>query len=593
MRASAPRPSTIAALFALTLAACGRDEARPPSSTSSAQPSGASVATATAAAVERSVTFEASDGAALHAFVGGAGDLGPRPLIVEFSPYGPACCGPDFGPDYNYVQVHARGTGLSTGTWSAVGPRDQQDVAEFLEWACHQPWSNGHIGLYGFSASAIAVYNSMHLPLSCVDAASLMAGSSDLYRDLLYPGGISNFVPATSVAFGVGLPILSNSPAAFQASQSPIDRLQSGLGIFALSADVLTHQTEDAYWIAPTLRPGPNTFPVLADTSFYDPEPRGPFEAFKLLRSRGVPVHLRTFGAHHGFPAGTAGPFPEYQRWFDRWVRGIDNGIDREPIVQLLVGNGSPEALIDGDFTRVDASDWPVPGTRWRRLYLGDGTLRVSSPSGHKVQAYPAITSLPTATDPHTTGTISAGGGKSLFDAIPLLRELALVEPLALTYTTPALADDVDVVGPASLDLFVATLTPEADLYAGLADVCPPGSPHAVAVGRLGTSFPNIIRERSLVDANGEIVHPYGDYAAKAFAIPGQTPEYHVEFWPIGNRFQTGHRLRLYLVGASGYMLPMPGVNLVAIGGATPSRLLLPTLPGSDLCAAIGAASDC
>jgi len=64
---------------------------------------------------------------------------------------------------------------------------------------------------------------------------------------LALPGGISNFVPATTVAFGVGLPILSNSPAAMQAGQSPIDRLQSGLGNLRLSADVLTHQTEDAY----------------------------------------------------------------------------------------------------------------------------------------------------------------------------------------------------------------------------------------------------------------------------------------------------------------------------------------------------------
>ena len=59
---------------------------------------------------------------------------------------------PDFGPDYHHVFVHARGTGNSTGSWSAVGPRDQQDVAEFVAWACEQPWSNGRIGLYGFSA---------------------------------------------------------------------------------------------------------------------------------------------------------------------------------------------------------------------------------------------------------------------------------------------------------------------------------------------------------------------------------------------------------------------------------------------------------
>src|SRR5207247_675594 len=91
----------------------------------------------------------------------------------------------------------------------------------------HQPWSNGHIGLYGFSASAIAVYNSMHLPLACVDAAALMAGTNELYRDLLYPGGIPNVVPELVVGFGVGLPILARLPARHHAAKR---------GIFVCSA---------------------------------------------------------------------------------------------------------------------------------------------------------------------------------------------------------------------------------------------------------------------------------------------------------------------------------------------------------------------
>lgn len=68
--------------------------------------------------------------------------------------------------------------------------------------------------------------------------------------------------------------------------------------------------------------------------------------------------------------------------------------------------------------------------------------------------------------------------------------------------------------------------------------------------------------------------------------------EYHVEFWPVGNRFQAGHRLRLYLTGAPTYSIPAPNLNLVAVGGQTPSRLLLPMLPGSDACAAIGSACE-
>jgi hypothetical protein len=51
---------------------------------------------------------------------------------------------------------------------------------------------------------------------------------------------------------------------------------------------------------------------------------------------------------------------------------------------------------------------------------------------------------------------------------------------------------------------------------------------------------------------------------------------------PIGNHFDVGHRIRLYLVGTSGYMLPsaIPAINTVSVGWFTPSRLLLPIVSG-------------
>lgn len=553
------------------------------------------------APITRTLKFDASDGAQLHAIVRGVpdaeGELCPRPAIIEFSPYGGNGI-PDFGAAYNHVFVHARGTGNSTGVWSAVGPRDQQDVAEFLDWACLQPWSNGHNGLYGFSASAIAVYNSMHLPLACVDAAALMAGTNDLYRDLLYPGGIPNIVPELVVGVGVGLPLLLSNPERFQEGQPFTDPLQAGVGLQLLAAETFSHATEDEFWLERTQRPGPNSFPVLANTGFYDVESRGPFESYKMLRDLGVPVHLRVFGAHDGFPAGTPGPFPEYRRWFDRFLLGSDNGIDREPRVQFLVGHGGFEAQLLGAVTRMEATDWPVPGTRWQSLYLdgtrgggawsiNDGRLSTIPVAAQPAQAYPALGSITLATDPHTSATVTNGGAPA-FAAFPFLTwQLLLAEPLSLTYTTPAFTQDVDVVGPAGLTVFLATALPEADLYAVVADVWPDGFAHAVGIGRVRISFPNIVAERSVTDANGEVVHPYPDHSAKTPAAPGEVREYHVEFWPIGNRFEAGHRLRLYFVGAPFSMLVAPSLNLVSVGGETPSRLLMPVLPGNDLHAAL------
>ncbi|MGH7804890.1 MAG: CocE/NonD family hydrolase, partial [Candidatus Binatia bacterium] len=304
-------------VLGVALVACGERSEVTPAGTASDRTSDASSAGADAAEeaapVTQTVKFRTSDGVELHALLRGAGDLRSRPLIVEFSPYGDASAVPDFGPDYNHVFVHARGTGRSTGAWSAVGPRDQHDVAEFLEWACEQPWSDGRIGLYGFSASAIAVYNSMHLPLACVKAAALMAGTNALYRDLLYAGGILNVVPELVVGFGVGLPLLASVPFRMQEGQT-FEPLEAGLALQLLAVDLLRHPTEDDYWLERTHRAGPNTFPVLANTGFYDVESRGPFQSYQMLRDLGVPVHLRVLGAHDGFPAGTPGPFPEYRR---------------------------------------------------------------------------------------------------------------------------------------------------------------------------------------------------------------------------------------------------------------------------------------
>jgi predicted acyl esterase len=549
------------------------------------------------------VNFETSDGAELHVMLTGYGDLRARPVIVQFSPYGDLGRDlPDFGPAYNYAYVNVRGTGQSTGVWSAIGLRDQQDIAEFLTWACDQSWSSGRLGLYGFSASAIAVYNSLHQKLDCVQAAALMAGSADLYRDLLYPGGMFNLVPGAVVAFGAGLPLIAGGFIDFfSTGQLPLDAIFSGVGFLGTILQVILNVDENQFWVDRTQRyeTNPNRFPVLADTGFYDVESRGPFESYKLLRDQGVPVHLRVFGAHDGYPKGTPGPMPEYKRWFDRYLLGIDNGIDREPRVQVLIGHGSYEAQIEGAVTKYDAADWPVPGTRWQTFFLdparghgtfslNDGALSPVAPEGKSTLPYLAVTSLPTATDPNTTGTVAAAGVLTLFKVFPILAELALMEPLSLTWTTPEFTQDVDVVGPATLTVFASAALLEADLHAVIADVWPDGSAHAVGVGRLRTGYPHIIEERTVRDSRGEIVQPYNDFSAKDRALPGQTREYHVEFWPIGNRFAAGHRLRLYLTGAATYTVPTPNLNFVSIGGDTPSRLQVPVLPGSDVCAAIG-----
>jgi putative CocE/NonD family hydrolase len=541
-----------------------------------------------AAQVTQPLDFRASDGVRLKATIGGQDEIRPRPTIIEFSPYAPGCCAEIAGPEYNYVQVQARGTGASEGRWSATGPRDQQDVSDFLRWACDQPWSGGEVAIYGFSASAIVAYNAMHLDLACMRTAVLMAGGADLYRDLLYIGGIPNMIPGTAVLAAIGAGALASGPERMRSA--PQTAPDPPAGYLQIGLDFLAHPTLDGYWNDRTLRPTGLHVPILADTGFYDVESRGPFEAYRLTRHLGS--HLLVLGAHDGWPADSGGPFPHYKRWFDHYLLGIDNGVQDEPRVQTLFGIGGREALMSGAFKRASGDDWPLPQTRWTALHLGDGTITPEPVSAPAEQTFVSTPSQPLASDPNTVATVGGSGwnGYTLDDLIygTGLGDMNAPAPLAATYTTPPLAEAADAVGPLRLHVRLTTTTPESDVHAVIADVGPDGQAKPVGLGRLRTSFPGVIEERSLFDpASGEMVRPYPDFSVKTPATPGEARDYDIEFWPIGNRFEAGHRIRLYLTGSAALVLPTtPSATTVSVGGDTAARLVFPTLDAPPVFAA-------
>ena len=533
-----------------------------------------------------------SDGVELEVRLGGVGPLvdgrlPARPVIVEFSPYGPGCCFEAAGPEYNYLQVHIRGTGQSDGSFDSLGPRTQQDVVEVLRWACDQPWSNRRIGLLGFSASAIAVYNSLHLELPCVQTAVLGSGTHELYRDLLYPGGVPNQMPATGVLALIGAPAAQAFPD--RLGRAPLTFVEVSQGLTDSPRGYRDHPTLDSYWQERGFRGDVNDLPILMTNGFFDVESRGAFQAFQELRDDGA--HLLVVGAHDGVPVGSGGSDDQRHAWFDRYLRDVDNGIDAEPAVQLFLADGDREDMLDGRFVTTDGPDWPIPGTTWVPLALdaapsgtatsvNDGTLGLG-PAAPATQSYPAVPSAATATDPHNAAILG------IFNNSPTLTDMTLAEPLGLSYTTQPFATDVLAAGPASLELVLSSTAPETDIWAVLSDVSPDGVAHPMATGRLRSAYPDVDRERSLV-VNGDIVQPYGRYDTMNPAAPTAERLYRVELWPIGNRFAAGHRLRLHVLGASAASEPnAPAVNTIRLGPGA-SRLLFPVLPGSDLAAALG-----
>jgi uncharacterized protein len=531
-----------------------------------------------------------SDGVSLQATVTGQGPLGPRPVIVEFSPYGPGSGTTDDGPAYNYLLVQIRGTGDSDGRFDALGDRTQQDVVEALRWACHQSWSDGRLGLNGFSASAITIYNSLHLSLPCVRTAVLKSGTFELYRDLLWPGGVSNSLPGAGVLGLIGAPAAAEGPNRLQ--RNPSSSLDTAIGLTdAGLSGGLEHPTLDSWWRGRGFRGDVNHLPILMLDSFFDVESRGAFQAYQQLKGDGA--HLMVVVGHDGYPAGTDGGAGATKAWFDHYLLDARNGIELQPRVQLLMADGSRETYLAGHFVRYDAGDWPVPGTRWTSLWLSaarsgsgqslnDGSLAGAPPAATATQSYAAIPTVPSMSDQPNTAIVGPDGINQAAGAFPLLTETTLAEPQALTYTTAPLTSDLLSAGPAALDVRLSSTATETAIWAVISDVWPDGSSHPVATGRLLSAYPKIDSARSLSDAQGDVVEPYGDYSAKSDAPPGAERSYQIEFWPIGNRFKRGDRVRLVLLGASAASTPsVPALNTVSLGGPDASRLLLPVLPDS------------
>ena len=529
-----------------------------------------------------------SDGVSLQGTVTGQGPLGARPVIVEFSPYGPGSGTTDDGPAYNYLLVQIRGTGDSDGRFDALGDRTQQDVVETLRWACHQSWSDGRLGLNGFSASAITVYNSLHLSLPCVRTAVLKSGTFELYRDLLWPGGVSNSLPGAGVLGLIGAPAAAEGPSRLQ--RNPLSSLDTAIGLTdAGLSGGLEHPTLDSWWRERGYRGDVNHRPVLMLDSFFDVESRGGFQAYQQLKGDGA--HLMVVVGHDGYPAGTDGGAAATKAWFDHYLLDAGNGIELQPRVQLLMADGSRENYLAGHFVRYDARDWPVPGTRWTSLSLSaarsgsghsinDGSLAGTPPAETTTQPYAAVPTVPSMSDQPNTAIVGPDGINQAAGAFPLLTETTLAEPQALTYTTAPLTSDLLSAGPAALDLRLSSSATESAIWAVISDVWPDGSSHPVATGRLLSAYPRIDSARSLSDAEGDVVEPYGDYSAKSGAPPGAERSYQIEFWPIGNRFKRGDRIRLVVLGASAASMPsVAALNTVRLGGPYASRLLLPVLP--------------
>jgi len=510
---------------------------------------------------------------------------------------------------YVYISYDLRGRYDSEGSAYLYGPKDGEDLSVVQSWIGAQPWSSGKIGMYGGSYLGFiqwegALHHNPNL------TALIPEVSPDDHYDNVFPSGafqLSNSLDFLWFCCGgrTNVPIeVMDWPRWYR--HLPIKDLADFAGIqnTRLWNDLVTHPQRDSYWpgVGERIAPGKNgpgkysqvQVPTFNISGWYDQVSQATINNYvgmatygpESLRSRhklmmGPWVHGRLFQAAQGdltFPAQAAPNGLEWRlRWFDRWLKGVDNGFDKEPPIDIYV--------MGADRWRSEC-EWPLKRTRYTDYYLssggransllGDGSL-TRSPRDHEPNdafAYDPKNPVPTL-----------GGNVAMHPPRvgPYDQTSIELRSDVLVYSTPPLDSDIEVTGPIILKLFAATDRTDTDFTGKLIDVDPSGYAKILLEGVIRGRYNKSFREQTLLK-------------------PNEINEFYVDLWSTSNVFMKGHRIRIEVSSSNfpkydanpntGHAFGVDSEGLIAHqkifhDRKHPSRVILPVIPaGSAACEA-------
>lgn len=472
-----------------------------------------------------------------------------------------------------YVYVHAdiRGCGVSEGMWRFHSKEEQNDHYDLIEWMAKQPWCTGRVGMigesyYGWTQWSAAATQPPHL----VTIIPFDAGA-DMYRDVVYHGGIIGMGFLTAFHFDSRAKHLLVMP------QHQPDTMR-----WDLQYECLKHSTYDNFW-----------------------EERNPdFKKIKCsVYSIGiwhkVGIHLRgnTRGyeevetpkklmlCHGDFEGDEMAIFNsrelrlEMLRWYDHWLKDNDTGIMDEPPVNLF---------IRGDEKYRTEDEWPLKRTQYTKFYLNAGPVEAarSLNNGGLSQEIPdAKESSFEYEYPNDDWTGFSGMGTALLD-----KGLPNPTALILTFTTEPLKQDLEVTGAISLVLYASSTENDQEFCVRLVDQAPDSEQNPQILppmGRILTRGWLKASHREKDEKLSTSYRPYYTHKNPTPIEPGKTYEYEIEIWPTSNVFKKGHRIRLDLAcgdsnafdfGGHFYGIKF-GKDTIYHDKEHPSHLILPVMP--------------
>ena len=533
---------------------------------------------------------------------------------------------------YVIATADVRGSGASFGATDGwFTPKEAQDSYDITEWLAAQPWSSGKIGMAGRSYLGITQYFAAGETPPSLKAIMPESAMFDSY-DSLYPGGIFGdwwtFSWSTMVnSLDISAPLSPDWRTVAIAQRSgAIDEAQIRACFEMLECPGFrgpvapVDEDTDGQLLARAIeehKSAPTVTSMATRAVFRDSNADGAAIPTHIERSPGLRIegiarsHIAAYHVggwfdifvrdtlrwHRNWPNSSKliiGPWyhdgtahfdiaGEYLRWFDHWLKGIDNGITNEPPITYFT-MGAPE----GRAWRT-SKIWPLANQRVTRFYFepgktgtvssrNDGGLSAKLPN--KLGATDAYTvDYSTSVGVDTRWTSAVGGGLGL----PPYAHMRENDQKGLTYTTEALSAATEVTGHPVVHLWVTSSAPDVDVFAYLEEVLPDGTSKYITEGMLRGShratapapFDNL--GLPYHRSNAADVHPL---------TPGEPAEFVFDLQPTSILFHAGDRIRITLTGAdkdtfdTPTQTPAPTIE-VERGGAHASYVELPIIPQS------------
>jgi uncharacterized protein len=513
---------------------------------------------------------------------------------------------------YAFAVQDCRGRFGSPGVWEPF-VNEAKDGYDAIEWLAAQPWSTGKVGMIGGSYVGWVQWWAASQRPPHLTTIIPNVSPPDPFYNVPYEYGAFFLWGAiwwADVVESQATADLSGA-ALGRIGEKKYHKLLKALPVIDLDKSVLgkenpywrkwiDHPVNDAYWARASfldLLKDVN-LPVFHQSGWFDGDGIGTKLNYLRMISHGHPNQKLVLGpwGHQDESSRMIGDRDfgqeaivdlqqSYLRWFDYWLKGIDNGIIKEPLVNLFV-MGSNKWL--------RGAVYPLPETRFEKWYLsssggantskGDGRLSVETPAAAEADRYTYDPG-----DPTPTPSVRFGDSDDEADATKKVKSSeeekkendAFHEKVTqarrdiLVYSTEALRQPYTFAGPVSAVIYASSSAKDTDWFVRLVEVDKEGKLFTLCEGKIRARF-----RRST--------------ASPELLTPGKVYEYTIDLWHTGITIPVGHKLRVEIASAS---FPLFSRNLNTGGHNEketryvsaqqviyhskqyPSHLLLPAIP--------------